>query len=166
MTVADETVQVAAALVLVFLLELGSVLAWTVADALGGHKEGRGQPGGAVAGQMAREPERAASGLAKQPVAHLQPSGSPVAAHELHGSPVVAQWAADEPQGGLTALEAVLRRSGGRFDGSQADLARLVGCNRSAMQRLMLAAKAAKLVRVETVRGHSTSVRLMAGAVH
>ncbi len=151
LTISEETVQVAAALVLVALLELGSVLAWSVADAMSaGHKERAGRLLPVNAPQAALEPQK--------------PVSSPMAAQEPPAAqlqPVGRQRTTAELQQGFAALMQVLERVGGTFTGSKAELSRLMGCSRSAAQRLLNAAAAQKLVALATVPGHSTTVRLL-----
>ena len=55
----------------------------------------------------------------------------------------------------------VLEAMGGEFSGSQAELAAMMGAGRTAAQKTLNAAAAAKLVAVATIQGHSTTVRLL-----
>ena len=179
-TVEPATVQTLAAVLLVGLLELGSVLAWTVADALAGHGRSLtavGSPGKIDASNAASEaPARFGDGMggpalrttaseAANGVGEaLQPVGSPVAAHEppaAQQQPMGGPRAASEPQPSLAALLRVLEGIGGTYDGSQTELARLLGCKRSSAQRLLTAAASQRLIGLQTTPGHRTVVKLL-----
>ena len=101
---------------------------------------------------------------AEPPCSPVEPparTGGPMAAQPQPGSPAGRQWATNEPPAGVAALQRLLSEIGGTFTGSQRDLAQLIGCNRTAAQRLLTAAARQGIVGLSTVRGHQTTVALL-----
>jgi len=151
MAVDPSAVQTGAALLFVLLLELGSALGLVVAESLAA-PEPQGRPLAVKGPEAAPQVVPAAGEAPCETAEPLQPRGSrPAAAVQprLQGgytaatSPAASQaasQAAGEPQRGLAALVRVLEGLGGVYCGSQSELARLMGCPRTAAQQTLNAA--------------------------
>ncbi len=170
-----ESIQLAAAVLFVLLLELGSALGFVVADALAS----QGRPSAAVADQVAPRAQTAAGealacaskamepsagqtglyGAGNGPGARLdQPAAQPVA--------LVAQLSqSSRPAVPAAQLDARLREvlETGPFDGRLVDLAKATGCSKTTLGRRLEALAAGGVVRVSAQAGRGTRVELVRG---
>ena len=186
-TVEPATVQTVAAVSLVLLLELGSVLAWTVADALSGtDKEAQGRPEaaqgvspaldtsspahgqlcGQAEGLLAAEATRMTTTGASGP---QNGAGKPIQLmvdHKStagnHGQPMVNRGYLAGNRLTTGDLTAFLGRTGGLFEGGYEQLGDVLGVGRECARKLALAAKREKLLTVDSRPGRGTVLRLRA----
>ena len=173
----QENVSLVSALLAVVVLELGSALGLLVADSLDTLAVSPvTAPGRQEAPAHAEPRVEAVPPAGAQPIepaalsaVHRQTGGVSLADQTQTEPPLNRRRTAAEPQSepqsepqhGLAALVRVLESVGGTFAGSQEELARLIGTNKSAARRLVNAAAVQRLVALATVPGHRTTVKLL-----